>query len=92
MARYIYDELKEEFKAEGVKLDPGFIFQCMAQVVHEMGYTAPGELPEELYETYKQKTKERINELLEYYAQNMRPLVIRALKNLQKKKAKNNRS
>lgn len=91
MAQYIYDELKEEFKAEGKELNPGFIVHCMAKVVHEMGYTAPGEVPEELYETYKRKTKEYINERLEFYAHlaTRRLLAARALK---KMKAKYNRS
>lgn len=95
MARYIYDELKEEFKAEGKELNPSFIIHCMAKVVHEMGYTAPGEVPEELYEVYKQKTKDYINERFEYYNHLaiMGLLAInRALKKRKEKKAKNNRS
>lgn len=58
MSRYIYDELKEEFK--DLNLRPGFIFSCMASITHKMGYTAPGEIPEDQIETFKQQTEELI--------------------------------
>lgn len=58
MSRYIYDELKEEFK--DFNLQPSFIMSCMASITHKMGYTAPGEIPEDQIETFKQQTEELI--------------------------------
>ena len=56
MSRYIYDEIKNEFLKDGVEVDPMAIIDCMARISKNMGYTTPGEIPEELLETFKHKT------------------------------------
>lgn len=60
MSRYIYDEVKNDFLEEGLEIKPWFIIQCMAKATHEMGYKAPGEVPDELFENLKQGTKMKI--------------------------------
>ena len=58
MSRYIYDELKEEFKDYDLK--PSTIVECMADAVHGMGYKVPGDVPENEIEIFKQRAENLI--------------------------------
>ena len=58
MERYIYDEVKKESSEElGFDINPATIVESMVIHTHSMGYHAPGDIPEEKIEDFKQRVK-----------------------------------
>jgi hypothetical protein len=48
MARYIYDEVKNELEKDGIRAEPCRIAMCMARIAHEKyGVSVPGFIPED---------------------------------------------
>ena len=67
MARYIYDELKEELTTEGYPVVPALLFNFMARVCQEnYKCKAPGEIPEEKYDEFKQKVHKQYIDRMEF--------------------------